>query len=421
MENHTNPNSDESNPPGFFAQINNKYKIFVGKYPLLNLLIIFSFFILTTVISAIISDKSTTKYKEITEEGDKYIAVAITNLSDETFTIPQEFRKGFGNNSGFESSASKQRITYKFFDDLLSDEQAKIIATQLINDPNCVLIIGNSTSSLTEVTLNSILSSKETKPGFILPIATADNIIAKAKDQNYNAILRMMPNNEKQAIAIKNFIFKNYENPKVAILVDEENLTYSKNLSQKISDKLISEKGNGGTVVLKKNYGNSNRFIDNYELLKLHSQLPDIIVFVGISTNGSLLMEELENLNLSIPIIFTDGCTVNTLMNSAKDYPNYYFVSAVQKPSNETDAPTYQPVGEDAQELSKLIIDGVEEEITRESVATYISTIKKGNSEIMSNGKAGKYRFDFDGENASMFWNVYHYVNGKLKLEYESK
>ncbi|MDO9310883.1 MAG: ABC transporter substrate-binding protein, partial [Nitrosomonas sp.] len=232
--------------------------------------------------------------KEAGDRSTKHIAVVITKKSGTTFTIPEEFRKGFGDSPNFDTSTG-QKIEFIREDDFLSPDQAKIIAHKLLENNNNVLIIGNSTSSLTEVTLNEILKYPDIKPGFLLPIATADNIIEKAKDQNFGSILRMMPNNDKQADTIKNFIFRKFNNksPRIAIFSDEENTTYSHSLSQKIADKIIIEKG---TVVLKKDYGNSNRLIDNIENLETYKQMPDVYVFVGISTNGSLFKEELKNL-----------------------------------------------------------------------------------------------------------------------------
>ena len=357
---------------------------------------------------------------------DKYIAVVITNKSDATFTIPKEFRQGFGDPPPFKSFGTNQNIRFEKMDDLLSTEQAKIIAQKLLADENCIMIIGNSTSSLTEVTLNSILSSKNTKPGFLLPIATADDLIEMAKDQNYNAILRMVPNNERQAVTIKNFIYQKFNKNliKIAILSDEENTTYSNNLSQKIADKIILDKmknGKEGIIVLKKEYGNSNRLINDYHLLEEYCQLPDIIVFVGISSNGSVLMEELRNLNIAIPVIFTDGCTVNNLMEKSKGNPNNYFISAVDidLQSNENKTPTYNPVGIDARELTKLIISRIPDNITRESVAKYIELIRKDNVQMMDNGSAGNYQFDNNGDNMIMKWRVYAYINGKLEKVFD--
>ncbi|HZV69331.1 MAG TPA: hypothetical protein VFG10_07300 [Saprospiraceae bacterium] len=347
------------------------------------------------------------------DRKDKYIAVVITQKSDATFTIPEEFRRGFGNEISFKTTYTTQNISFEKVDDFLSVEQAKIIANNLINDENCVLIIGNSTSQLTEVTLNEILSSQKIKPGFILPIATADNIIDKAKDQKYKAILRMMPNNDQQAKTIKNFIFKKFKIPKVMILCDEENITYSYNLSQKIADNIILS---NGKIVLKKNYGNTNTFMGDFEYLRKYNLLPDIIVFVGISSNGSLLNEQLNGMKIDIPIIYTDGCTVNNLMEKSKNNPNHFFISAVKKANDEEEAPTYQPVGEDARDLAKLIIQRIKGNITRESVSSFI--YKNRDEIILNDGKAGNYSFDENGDNINMKWKVYSYLNGKLTMVY---
>lgn len=386
--------------------------------PLVWLLIVLFGFLLGGGFNGFLGNIFTATCNSYRTEGAKYVAVVITNKSDESFTIPQEFRVGFGNDADFKTDDSDQKIKFIKEDDALSTKQAELIANKLVNDENCVLIIGNSTSSLTEVTLNTILSYGKDKPSFILPIATADNIIDKAKDQNFGAILRMMPNNEQQATTIKNFVFQKFpENPKVAIYMDEENLTYSQNLSQKISDKILKY---NGTIILKKNYGNSNRLINDKELLQKHDQMPDIFVFVGISSNGSLLMEELKNLDINIPVVFTDGCTVKSLMDKSRNNPNHYYISAVQKPINENDAPTYQPVGEDARELAKLILKSIDGDVTRKSVYDYIVKIKTENKMIMDDGKAGKYQFNDLGENLQMHWKVYHYENGALTVDYEN-
>lgn len=384
-----------------------------------KILIIPIIFILGWVLSGLVGNLSTDWFITKTSEGNKYVAVIITNKSDESFTIPQEFRKGFVNSKGSFIEHNGQKIDFKLDDDALDPDQAEILANKYVNDPNCIMIIGNSTSTLSELTLNKILEYKNTKPAFILPIATADDIIDKAKDQEYKGILRMMPNNEKQAITIKNFIFQKFPNnkkPKVLIYVDEDNLTYSKNLSQKIADKIVRSQG---TVVLKKNYGNSNRLINDYDLLLKTNQKPDIILFVGISTNGSLLMEEIKNLNINTPVVYTDGCTVNNLMRKSKDNENNYFVSAVEKSFNSNSSPTYEPVGSDSKGIAINIIRKIENSVTRESLNNVIYQIREKQTSIKEDGKAGKYSFDNNGENTELSWKLYNYVKGELEMDYE--
>ena len=135
-------------------------------------------------------------------------------------------------------------------------------------------------------------------------------------------------------------------------------------------------------------------------------------------------MEELENLNIKIPVIFSDGCTVNNLMRKSKSNPNNYFVSAINfgEENEENLAPTYNPVGIDAQTLSSLIISNISGNITRESVAEYITKIRKENIQMMDNGANGsKYQFNANGDNMSqdMKWRVYSYINDNLEKVYE--
>lgn len=210
--------------------------------------------------------------------------------------------------------------------------------------------------------------NSNSKPSFILPIATADNLIAKAKSEEYKSILRMVPDNEDQATQIKSFIAKNTKNQNIAILVDEDNPTYSNNLSTNISAKV---RNNGGHILLQKKYGNSDRLVNNINDLKNNQILPEMIVFVGVSSNGLLLIDEMLSLDLNIPIIFTDGCTVEELINkSLKLKSQAYFLSAVTVA--DASKPTYNPIGKDAYVLANSIIQSINDNITRETVSKYI-------------------------------------------------
>lgn len=343
--------------------------------------------------------------------NNKYVAVIMSD-SDKSFSIPIEFKKGFGNETNIKIN-NKQKIEIIFKDDQNSAQQAKIIADELVNDDRCVLIIGNSNSSLTQVTLNSILKSKKTKPTFILPIATADNIISKSKSEKYESILRMVPDNLNQSQIIKRFIFTKInkkEKSKVLILVDEDNPTYSKNLSKNIANQIISDDGN---VLLSKTYGNNNRLIDTYSNLKNLKLLPSVIVFSGTSSNGLILIEELKNLNINIPVIFSDGCTVEQLMKKAKNIlgDNAYFLSSVSK-SRKGFEPTYEPIGKDAYSLLKLVLNSIDGEITRENISLFVREKK---SKITLNvGFAGQYAFNAEGNNEKMNFKIFTYSNGIL-------
>jgi len=369
-------------------------------------------FIGATILGVIIStpvNDFITAWKE-KPYSSKYIAI-VTSDADPSFTIPMEFRKGFGHHNPY-STKNNQEIRFETRDDQLSEVQTKVISDNLINDPNCIMIIGNSNSTLSDVTLNAILNSNQIKPVFILPIASADNLIKKSGSEGYKSILRMIPDNKNQAKVITRFILNKISNTaKVIILVDEENQTYSNNLAKNVASGIIAGEGN---IILSKYYGNNNRFVPEYEVLRKNKIKFDVIVYVGISSNGILLIEEMKTLKIKTPIIFTDGCTVEELMEKAKQAfgNNAYFLSAVSKLENNI-KPTYEPIGKDAFNLAMSILKAVEGQgpITRESVSRYVAENK---TNIDFSGEAGYYHFSEDGNNDKMDFIVYTYRNNTL-------
>ncbi len=106
-------------------------------------------------------------------------------------------------------------------------------------------------------------------------------------------------------------------------------------------------------------------------------------------------------------------------MENSINNSNFYFVSAVKKPTNDIEAPTYQPVGEDAKQLAELIVSKITGNITRESVNQFIEKEKSRSEIYLTTGKAGNYSFNGLGNNTAMYWKVYSYINGKLKLMYD--
>lgn len=339
------------------------------------------------------------------KQSSKYIAVVMSG-TDKTFTIPNEFKQGFGDKN---SISSKIKIEKK--DDQYSVQQAKIVADNLVNDENCVMIIGNSNSELTEETLNSILNNKNKnkRPAFILPIATADNIISKSHSEDYKSILRMVPDNNNQAQIIKRFIFNSLgSQAKIVILVDEDNPPYSNNLSKNIASEVISD---GGNIVLNQSYGNNQRFIHSFETLKMNNITPNIIIYVGVSSNGMLLIEELKAFNIKSTVIFTDGSTVKELMENAKNWlkDSAYFLSPVTLDKSSGFQPTYEPIGRDAFTLAENILNNVSVEINRETVSKYIEHNK--DKITLDSGYAGKYAFNDQGNNIKMEFKIYHFDN----------
>lgn len=371
-----------------------------------NILIVIGGFIVVSVGGWIIHKTlDAGREKIVSNKQKKYIAVVMSR-NNEAFTIPREFLEGFGSKTQLKNQ-NDEYINIRYPQDLSSIDQTERKAEELVNDENCVLIIGNSNSELTKITLNKILKSKN-RPGFILPIATANNILLIADEENYSAILRMVPDNDNQANQIKSFIAKYSKSQKIAILVDEENVTYSEDLSNSIATKV---RKNGGQIVLKRNYGNSTRLIDYLE--KLSENTPEFIVFVGISTNGLLLVDEFLTFNITVPVIFTDGCTVKELIKKSSVLKEKaYFLSAASI-SDEEPEPTYKPIGKDTFKLLEQIISSVNGN-SRKEIREHIEKNKKTFG--ITGGAAGDYQFNAEGNNTDMDFKIYVNNDGKLEL-----
>lgn len=338
---------------------------------------------------------------------NKYIAV-IMSKTDPTFTIPTEFLSGFGNKEFLETD-SKRKIDIEYLEDLYDKKQAESVAKTVASDDNCVLVIGNSNSELTGVTLDVLLQNDD-PPAFILPIATATTLLAKAKAANYHGVLRMVPDNENQADEIKSFVAKLTTEQRVGILVDEDNRLYSHDLSRNIAAKI---RKNGGSIVLMKDYGSSSRLIDNLNTLENNSALPELLVFVGISSNGLQLIDELAAFGHTFPVIFTDGCLVEELVTRAGMLKQaVYVLSAVSVKGDSL--PTYEPIGKDAYSLAEKIVAGARE-VTRDSIRERVW--KDRDDIVIQGGNAGNYQFDEVGNNVKMNFLIYRIRDAKLTLE----
>lgn len=347
------------------------------------------------------------KERDDATRPEKYIAVVMSK-ADASFTIPTEFLSGFQIAGTGMRAQSDEPVFIKYHDDNYSPSGAEDRAEKLVSDENCVLIIGNSNSELTAKTLEVILRSSN-PPSLVMPIATANELTSIADDANYRALLRMVPNNNNQAKQIKSFVASRSKHQRVAILVDEQNRLYSEDLSRDLAAMIRS---NGGTIILQKNYGDSQRLIDYSEYLQ--SQQIDFLIFVGVSNNGLLLVDEMTALKIDTPVFFTDGSTVGELIKRSAQLPGpSYFASAVGN-TNGGAQPTYEPIGTDAHRLVQIIISGARHN-TRESIRSHIEKDKK--DIILTAGGAGEYRFNEKGENIGLDFSIYKNENAELVLQ----
>jgi hypothetical protein len=216
-------------------------------------LLLVATFIVTSFGRSFMGDVYTRAKHRLTKR-DPYIAVVASKKSTD-FPIPEEFLRGFdeafpGGRTYVETREGK-KVDIRIKEDLGSAEEAARIATELVADKDCVLVIGNSNSTLTDVTLDIFLRSND-PPSYILPIATANEIITKAKTGNHGAVLRMVPDNLHQAEVIQSLVKTAAPEPRVAIYGDQENSFYSLNLSRDIASRIRSA---GGQILIEELLG----------------------------------------------------------------------------------------------------------------------------------------------------------------------
>ncbi|MCK4886926.1 MAG: hypothetical protein KAS96_06020 [Planctomycetes bacterium] len=344
-------------------------------------------------------------------ESEPYVAVLVSTKTID-FDIPKDFIDGFNHarmekGKHYFSSKNNDKIQIRYEEDFLSKEKTAIVSEKLNSDDNCILIIGNSNSTLTSINLDVLMASNNKVP-FIIPIATDETLLKKAESVDYKAVLRMLPHNGKQSDAIERLVSKLATNRKVAIYGDEDNQSYSINLLRDIANKVRKK---GGTIVIEELIGPTNSFYNSIVKWTSESKHPEVIVYVGVSHHGLLFLDQISELDISVPIIFTDGCLVTSLLSNISKYTGRAFIlSPAEFTEEDMFLPSYKHIGEDAFTLASSVIkrsDG-----TRNGVRNLIANNKK---DLGFFGKAGRYGFSPHGENEEGVYFVYEIKGGKLE------
>jgi ABC-type branched-subunit amino acid transport system substrate-binding protein len=344
---------------------------------------------------------------------DPYVAVVLAREHID-FGIPAEFQKGFDsgmtNRGAFFLTKDGKKVRVRPMEDFGSEEEAQRIATELAADETCILVIGNSNSTVTAATLDVFLKSSN-PPAYILPIATATNLIAKAKKGDFTAILRMVPDNASQAKQVQQLAQNLSSNPRVAIYGDQENPLYSEDLMRDVASR-IREKG--GAILVEEMIGPTSSIYNSLSIWE-RERPPDLIIYIGVGHHGLLLMDQLGALGIKAPIIFTDGSMVEAVIRNISRIPNKAFVlSPVGQEGEPSRFPTYEPIGADAYTLTKMLVESCEN-CNKANMRSVFDSVKSTN--YLSNGRAGAYRFDALGNNIGMDYRVYEITGGKISLK----
>lgn len=355
------------------------------------------------------------------EVEEPYVAVIMSPESPLS-SVSKEFLQGFHTKEqgkDFVLTAHGRRVAIREYDDLDNEADAERYAQKLLKEPNCVLVLGNSDSTLTAVSLDVFMEDPQKAPAMIMPIATADELLIRAKAAKYFGILRMPPPDTKQAQLIVNLAFKLSTaiiDPKkrtVAIYGDASNAVYSSNLVRLVAEK---SRERGLRVLTEELIGVQHSFYSSLPAWQ-GTNSPAIVIYVGNTHHALLLCDQVSGLDNKPPIIFSDGCMTEETLKYMKTFPNSaYLTSPLKLQGTNQDGEerplTYMPYGEDAFVLMEKILNGVES-VSRPNIARYV---KEKRSEVeLPAGAAGRYKFDEDGNNTAIMFQAYQISGGKLK------
>ena len=382
-----------------------KNKIFKGaKWGLENIF-------LPTLISLVVIFCFQDWLKELkySTKSKQYVAILISD-SKKGFTIPNDFYKGFNyginneKNKGYFEDQKGERIQIKCYNELTDDETVDEMK-KLVEDPNCVMIVANANSTLTTKNLDELINSKKEVP-FIMPIATDDELIEKAKQQNYRGILRILPDNAHQTDCLVNFIEKQVKSDKmdktkdVIIFKDCDNLKYSENLTNNIVQKLMDKEIDYMEFAI----GDCNQKVFNANELMSNACA---IIYVGISNNAQSLIYQIRD--ISIPLILTDGCLDQNVFFALQRYKGESFILSPIKLDEDTKyKESYRIVGKNTYDICQNILSSCEGK--RKSVYRYIATQR-------TKIKIENYEFNADGNNTLGKYTIYPIVGGSAKIE----
>jgi len=254
-----------------------------------------------------------------------YVAILISRDVERDFNIPKDLRDGIDEKIrergiGLLFRSKGKDVAIHFEDDHLDKEMSSKIIQKLIEDENCILLIANANSTLTNSNINELLNAKKKTPKIplIMPIATDYSIIEKANENNYKGVLRMLPDNDKQAELIQRFISDKLQikGHNVAIFGDDKNNLYSENMLDNVANRLRTT----GNFVNDKIIGKS---------LPAPNELDNVVavIYAGIPPRALSLQDDLQRLlkigQKKIPLIMTDGCLGSSTFRPIQSVDSY--------------------------------------------------------------------------------------------------
>lgn len=194
------------------------------------------------------------------------------------------------------------------FDDQCNQDLAKSVANKIILDHQIKAVIGHTCSSAT-VAASQIYA----KHGILhlVPITTS----YKVTEQNITTLFRISGSDDTQAQSISNFVLKNFNHKKIAILHTSD--LYGQSLITRLQEQLAML-NIFPALYQKINIEYFNNFIKTKHIIKKLKKLNiDLIIFSGLYKETASLIKTMNYCKIKIPIIVSSSMATKKFINAA--------------------------------------------------------------------------------------------------------
>lgn len=193
------------------------------------------------------------------------------------------------------------------FDDQCNPDIAKSIATEITKKPEIKAVIGHACAATT------MLASKiYAKHGLLHLIPTT--CPSKITEQPIITLFRLCGTDDKEAQNISNFIYKNFNNKKIAILHSQ--ILHNQELINNIQEYLAVLKIYP-TLYQSVNLEQLNNVVKIKAILKKLQKLDiDIVIFDGLHKEAINLITTMHKNNIKIPLIISSNTVTKQFLRS---------------------------------------------------------------------------------------------------------
>lgn len=197
-------------------------------------------------------------------------------------------------------NGSKIKLIQK--DDKQDNKIAKKVITELLDD-DVKIIIGNSTSSMTEISIKEI----ENKKDVLLISPTASSNQFSNIDDNF--LRTQISNNSKMFDTLSKYLIKN-SLLNISIIYDENNLSYVNSFTNNFEKSFLLQGG--------KNLENKIKINQDYKKIisKLASNESDLILIIANSLDSSKLIQYIKLNNIKTKIVCSAWSKTNEFLTN---------------------------------------------------------------------------------------------------------